>query len=269
MKTNEKISREHLLYLKGIKRRAIKINAIRIAIFVIFLILWELSYRIGLTDGFIFSSPSRIALSLYALASSGDLIKHSAITLYETLLGFIIASAGGTLIALLLWFNETVRKIAEPYLVVLNSLPKIALGPLIIIWFGSGRTAIVVMAVLITVIVTVITMLAGFISTDENKILLMKTLGANKFQILAKLVLPSSIPAFISMLKINIGLSWIGSIMGEYLVSEAGIGYLIVYGGQVFRLDLVYASTLVLCLLATGMYALVSLAERKINSKRK
>ena len=269
MKTNEKISREHLLFLKGIKRRAIKINAIRIAIFVIFLMIWELSYRIGLTDGFIFSSPSRIALSLYALASSGDLIKHSAITLYETLLGFIIASAGGTLIALLMWFNETVRKIAEPYLVVLNSLPKIALGPLIIIWFGSGRTAIVVMAVLITVIVTVITMLAGFISTDENKILLMKTLGANKFQILAKLVLPSSIPSFISMLKINIGLSWIGSIMGEYLVSEAGIGYLIVYGGQVFRLDLVYASTLVLCILATGMYALVSLAERKINSKRK
>ena len=269
MKTNEKISREHLLYLKGIKRRAIKINAIRIAIFVIFLMIWELSYRIGLTDGFIFSSPSRIALSLYALASLGELIKHSAITLYETLLGFIIASAGGTLIALLMWFNETVRKIAEPYLVVLNSLPKIALGPLIIIWFGSGRTAIVVMAVLITVIVTVITMLAGFISTDENKILLMKTLGANKFQILAKLVLPSSIPAFISMLKINIGLSWIGSIMGEYLVSEAGIGYLIVYGGQVFRLDLVYASTLVLCILATGMYALVSLAERKINSKRK
>lgn len=269
MKTNEKISREHILYLREIKRGSVKINVMRIAIFVVFLLLWEVSDKIGLTDGFIFSSPSRIALSLYALASSGDLIKHSAITLYETLLGFIIASAGGTLIALLLWFNETVRKIAEPYLVVLNSLPKIALGPLIIIWFGSGRTAIVVMAVLITVIVTVITMLAGFISTDENKILLMKTLGANRFQILTKLVLPSSIPAFISMLKINIGLSWIGSIMGEYLVSEAGIGYLIVYGGQVFRLDLVYASTLVLCLLATGMYALVSLAERKINSKRK
>ena len=269
MKTNEKVSREHLLYLRKIKRRSIKINVFRGAIFVLFLGLWELSYRTGLTDGFIFSAPSRIAVSLYTLALSGDLLKHSAITLYETLLGFLIASAGGTLIALLLWLNETVRKIAEPYVVVLNSLPKIALGPLIIIWFGSGRTAIVVMAVLITVIVTVITMLAGFVSTDENKLLLMKTFGANKLQILLKLVLPANVPTFISMLKINIGLSWIGSIMGEYLVSEAGIGYLIVYGGQVFRLDLVYASTLALCVLATGMYALVCLAERKIRNRHK
>lgn len=267
MKTNEKISKERLLYLQKRKRLNFTVNAARIGVLAIFLAFWEISYRTGLTDGFIFSAPSRIAASLKSLAINGDLLTHCAVTLYETLAGFFIATATGTVIALLLWLNETVRRIAEPYVVVLNSLPKIALGPLIIIWFGSGRKAIIVMAVLITVIVTTISMLSGFTSTEENKLLLMKTFGASKLQILLKLVIPSSIPVFISTLKINVGLSWIGSIMGEYLVSEAGIGYLIVYGGQVFRLDLVYASTLVLCALATGMYALVCLAEKLITGK--
>ena len=262
MKTKDEFSREHLLYLRKKHKNEALVHVARWSVLLVFLAIWEGLYRLKLIDSFILSSPSRILKSLENLAVSGELLTHVGVTLYETLTGFAVATALGTLIALLLWWCTPLKKIAEPYIVVLNSLPKIALGPVIIIWFGSGEKSIIVMTVLITVIVTTLTMLGGFSATDENKILLLRSLGANKFQVLVYLVLPASLPTFIGMLKINIGLSWIGSIMGEYLVSRAGIGYLIVYGGQVFKLDLVYAATLVLCLLATGMYALVSLLEK-------
>jgi NitT/TauT family transport system permease protein len=174
----------------------------------------------------------------------------------------LIAVGAGYLIGLLLWWSERARKILDPYLVVLNSLPKIALGPIIIVWCGSGSKAIIVMAILIGIIISIITMLNGFLSTDKNKIILLRSMGANKFQILTKLVIPGSFPTLISMLKISVGMAWIGSIMGEYLVSRAGLGYLIVYGGQVFKLDLVMASTVVLCVLATLMYSLIALLEK-------
>ncbi|MBP5686390.1 MAG: ABC transporter permease, partial [Clostridia bacterium] len=193
-----------------------------------------------------------------------NFLYHIGITLYETILGFLIAVAAGYVLALALWWSERLRRVLEPYIVVLNSLPKIALGPIIIVWFGSGVKAIVFMAVIIGVIVALITMLNGFLATDKNKILLLKSFGASKFQILKKLVVPGSLPTFISMLKISVGMAWIGSIMGEYLVSRAGLGYLIVYGGQVFKLDLVMASTVVLCALATLMYVLVAFLEKKI-----
>ncbi|MBQ7164961.1 MAG: ABC transporter permease [Clostridia bacterium] len=268
MKTKDEFSREHLLYLKRRRNDKIFVNCARVALIIIFLALWELFYRLGAIDGFIFSAPSKIFKSLVNLTKTGELFKHAGITLFETVAGFAIATSIGTLVALALWWNDRLRRILDPYVVVLNSLPKIALGPVIIIWFGSGTKSIVVMTILITVIVTTITMLSGFTATDKNKIFLLKSLGAKKPQILTKLVIPSSLPTFISMLKINIGLSWIGSIMGEYLVSRAGLGYLIVYGGQVFKLDLVYAATLTLCLLATGMYALVSLIEKITVGKK-
>jgi len=216
------------------------------------------------------SSPSRIAKTIASLYLDGSLFYHIGVTLWETLAGFAIAVVLGFAIALLLWWSETVRKVLEPYIVVLNALPKIALGPLIIIWFGTGSEAIVFMTVLVGIIVATLNMLSAFVSTDANKILLMRSMGANKFQILWKLVLPSSYPAIISMLKVNVGMAWIGSIMGEYIVSRAGLGYLIVYGGQVFKLDLVMSATFILCLLAAGMYALVVLLEKVLlkNTER-
>ena len=168
----------------------------------------------------------------------------------------------GYLLALVLWWSRLLNKIFEPYLVVLNALPKIALGPLIIIWFGTGKEAIVCITVLIGLVLTVLNMLDGFNATDENKILLLRSMHATKRQILLKLVIPSSLPTFFSVLKIDVGMAWIGSIMGEYIVSKAGIGYLIVYGGQVFKLDLVMCAVLILCILAAGMYALIALLEK-------
>lgn len=262
------ISKERLLYVKKQKLTTVLINFTRVALLLLFLGLWELFARLNVIDTFLMSSPTNIILTVKELLISGDLLLHVATTLYETILGFLVATILGSVIALALWWSEFLRRVLEPYIVVLNSLPKIALGPIIIVWFGAGTKSIIFMAVLITVIVTVITMLNGFLATESGKLLLMRSLGANKIETLVKLVLPSSLPTFISCLKINVGMAWIGSIMGEYLVSKQGIGYLIVYGGQVFKLDLVMASTVVLCALAGGMYALVALLEKRLLKKK-
>ena len=255
-------SKAHALFLRKRKRNIALVWALRAAVLILLFGLWELVTACGWVDPFLMSSPSRIAKTIASLYRDGSLFYHIGVTLWETLAGFAVAVVVGFAAALLLWWSETVRKVLEPYIVVLNALPKIALGPLIIIWFGTGSEAIVFMTVLVGVIVATLNMLAAFIETDQNKLLLMRSMGANKLQILWKLVLPSSYPAVISMLKVNVGMAWIGSIMGEYIVSRAGLGYLIVYGGQVFKLDLVMSATFILCLLAAGMYALVVLLEK-------
>lgn len=266
---NSNYSNERLLYIKKLQKEKAIVIISRISVLILFLGLWELLSRLGVIDSFLFSSPSRIISTVKSLYLSGDLFKHVATTLLETIIGFLIASAVGILIAVLFWWSDYLRKVFEPYVVVLNSLPKIALGPLIIIWFGAGTKAIIFMTFLVTVIVTVINMYAGFNEVDKGKIFLLKSLGASKGKIFMHLVMPSNVPALISTLKINVGMSWIGSIMGEYLVSKQGIGYLIVYGGQVFKLDLVMTGTVILCLLAALMYFLVATLERKIVKKSK
>lgn len=264
MKNEKNYSPQHLAYLRGVRKKSVFVNVARFAILFVLLALWELSAQFEWINPFITSSPSRIAKTIADLYKNGSLFHHIGTTLWETLAGFFIAVALGYAIALLLWWSEAFRRISEPYFVVLNALPKIALGPLIIIWCGTGSKAIVFMTVLIGLIVAILNMLGGFMSTDENKLLLLKSMGASKMQILTKLVIPSSLPNFISMLKINVGMAWIGSIMGEYIVSKAGIGYLIVYGGQVFKLDLVMSAVFILCVLAAIMYALVALLERLV-----
>lgn len=159
------------------------------------------------------------------------------------------------------------RRVLEPYIVVLNALPKIALGPIIIIWMGTDQSAIITMALAISLFVTILNTLSGFMSVEKSKLMLMQTLGASKWQTLTKLVLPSNIPNIIDALKINVGMCWVGTIMGEYLVSHAGLGYLIIYGGQIFKLDLVMTSTVILCFLAGGMYYLVALLQKLVSKK--
>ena len=269
MKNEKNFSKEHLLYLKGVKQKNIWINVARFAVLFLLLGIWELSAHFEWVNPFITSSPSRICKTIVELYQNGSLFHHVGTTLWETVLGFFLAVALGYSIALLLWWSEAFRRISEPYFVVLNALPKIALGPLIIIWCGTGSKAIVFMTILIGLIVAILNMLNGFMSTDENKLLLLRSMGASKLQLLTKLVIPSSLPNFISMLKINVGMAWIGSIMGEYIVSKAGIGYLIVYGGQVFKLDLVMSAVFILCVLAAIMYALVAFLEKLVIKNQK
>ena len=261
---NKNYSGEHLAFLKMEKKNVAIVWAARVGVLALILGVWELIAQLELVDPFIISSPSRIAAMIGELWSNGSLFYHIGTTLWETLAGFAIAVVLGSLIALALWWSERARKILEPYIVVLNSLPKIALGPVIIVWFGSGSSAIIFMTVLVGIIVAVMNMLSGFLATDKNKITLLRSMGASKMQILTKLVIPSALPEFIGMLKICVGMAWIGSIMGEYIASKAGLGYLIVYGGQVFKLDLVMAATFILCVLAAGMYFLVVLAEKLV-----
>lgn len=254
-------------YLKKRKIRIVVLHMLRICLLAAFIGGWELIARYNVIDPFIISSPSRIVRIIGTLNNNGDLNKHIAASLYETVAGFLIATAAGSFVAVLLWWNALLRDVLEPYIITLNSLPKIALGPIIIVWMGIGRPAIVFMAVLICIIITIISMLAGFCSVDPEKIMLLKSMHANKFKILTKLILPANIPTLISVLKINVGLSWVGSIMGEYLSSREGLGYLIVYGSQIFQLDLVMASTVILCLLAGGMYAAVAILEKAVKKK--
>lgn len=257
-------SAEHIKYLKKVRTKKNVITTLRWSILLIFIGLWELLAYLKVIDVFIMSCPSRIVTTIIDLAKSGGLFGHIGVTLYETIVSFILATVLGTGIAICLWWSETLRKTLEPHIVVLNALPKIALGPIIIIWVGAGAGAIIVMALLISLIITIISINNGFMETDKNKILLLKTMGASKFQILTKLVLPNNIPTIISSLKINVGLCWVGTIMGEYLVSKSGLGFLIVYGGQVFQLDLVMASTVILCVLAAAMYFVVQLLEKLV-----
>ena len=260
-------SKEHIRYLKRLRGKKAGITAGRIAVVVVFFGLWEALTALGALDSFITSSPSRMAIKLAELFSTGNLLYHMGITLAETVLSFLLATGMGMLIAVLLWWFETARKILEPHLVILNALPKIALGPVIIIWVGAGTASIIVMALLISLIITIINTLQGFLSVDEGKLRLFKTMKADKLQTLTKLVLPASIPNLIAILKVNVGLCWVGTIMGEYLVSKAGLGYLIIYGGTVFDLDIVMTATVVLCVLAAIMYYLVLTAEKLIRRK--
>ncbi len=255
-------SKAHQRYLRRLRNDKIFVIIFQILILVLFIGLWELLTATRVIDPFFVSSPSRIFNMFVSLVQGGTIWKHIGITLLETIIGFAVATIGGTLIAILLWWNKRLRRVLEPYIVVLNSLPKIALGPIIILWVGSGMSAIIVMCVLICIILTTITMLNAFNSCDADKIQLMKSMHANKFQIFWKLILPNATAEFISVLKINVGMAWVGTIMGEYLSSSAGLGYLIVYGSQVFKIDLVMTSTVLLCVLAALMYMVVCLVEK-------
>ncbi len=260
---------EHARYLRDLNHEHRKVMLLRVSLILLIIGLWEAAAALQWIDPFIMSSPSRIVKTIGSLYNDGVLFMHIGVTLWETVAGFSLGTLLGIGIAIVLWWSPVVARTLDPYLVVLNSLPKIALGPVIIIWVGAGEGAIITMALLISVIVTVLSVLNGFMDVSEEKIMLMRTFGAKRLQILNMVILPASVPSIISALKINIGMTWVGVIVGEYLVSKAGLGYLIVYGGQVFKLDLVMASILILAVVAVLMYIAVAYVEKRYIKKQK
>lgn len=260
-------SEEHKLYLKKIKRQNHIVIFFKIFIIVFFMILWEICAKAEILNPFLVSCPSEIIKTIFDLFKENNLISHIWITLYETIVSFSLASIIGIIVASILWSSKTISKILDPYLTVLNSLPKISLGPLIIIWVGANINSIIFMALLITVFTTIINMYNSFINTESSKIILMKSLGASKMQIFTKLVFRGNIPSLINTLKINISLSLIGVIMGELLVSKQGLGYLITYGSQVFNLNLVITSIFILGIISYLLYFSIEKIEKKISSK--
>lgn len=259
-----RISEEHREFLDQVRRNKIYVRLTQIILLILFFVAWEAAARGGIIDPFITSQPSRMFRTLIGLHNNGSLYMHIGYTLAETIGGFVSGTILGIVIAVVLWWSEFIAKVLDPYLVVLNSLPKIALGPIILVWIGAGAPAIITMALIISLVVTIIGVYNGFKQVDEDKIKLLKTFGATKFQIMQKVMLPASISTIVSAMKINVGLAWVGVIVGEFLVSKAGLGYLIVYGGQVFKLDLVMTSVIILAVLAALMYQFVSWIEKKM-----
>jgi NitT/TauT family transport system permease protein len=260
--SENQISPEHARYLKKLKREKNTVHFTQIFILILIFGLWEILARASIIDAFITSQPSRIIQTIVNLYAQGTLFHHIGITCFETIVGFLLGTLLGVLIAIVLWWCKFLSEVSEPYLVVLNSLPKIALGPVFIVWIGAGPVAIIVMTLAISLIVTILEVLNGFMAVDQEKIKLVKIFGGTKFQVLTKVLLPASLHSIINALKINVGLSWVGVIVGEFLVSKAGLGYLIVYGGQVFKLDLVMASVVILSIAAGIMYLGVIALER-------
>lgn len=260
-------SNEYIEFIKLKKREKTKILIYQILVFIIFTLVWELAATFKLIDPFLTSKPSDILKLFIKFSQNGEIFKHVGISLYETVLGFLLGTIGGIFIAVILWWDETLAKVLDPFLVVLNALPKTALAPILIIWAGAGITGIVVIAITISIIVTVLSAYNYFINVEEEKIKMLKSFGATKLQILSKLILPSNIGNIINIVKINIGMAWVGVIVGEFLVSRYGIGYLIVYGGQVFKLDLVMMGVFVLAVCALLMYQIVNIIEKKYNSR--
>ena len=216
------ISQERKEYLRKRKRNKMKIVGTQILVLITFIVVWEILANKGIIDSFIMSQPSRIVRTFMNL-SENDLLKHLGTTCFETIIGFLLGTAMGTLIAIVLWWSKFLNKVVDPFLVVLNSLPKVALGPIIIIWVGAGTTAIITMGIAISLIVTILEISNGFAHTDADKMKMAKTLGANKLQLLTKIVIPANTSTFINSLKVNLGLSLVGVISGEFLVSKAGL----------------------------------------------
>lgn len=248
--------RKHIL-----RKRRIRIY--QIIILISFVAFWEISTLMGVVDPFIFSSPSRVIKTIAQMAVDGQLFYHIGITLLETLISFTLVNVLGLLVAVVLWWNDSISKVLEPYLIVLNSLPKSALAPVFIVWLGNNMKTIIVAAVSVALFGSIITLYADFKAVEEDKIKLIYTLGGDKKDVLLKVVLPSNIPSMISLMKVNIGLSLVGVIIGEFLAAKAGLGYLIIYGSQVFKLNFVIMSIVILCIVATGLYKFLSYFEKK------
>ena len=254
-------------FINNDRRRRRLVAFCQILILVLFISLWEGTTRLGILNDFIFSSPSRIVKTFVTMAGDGTVFYHIGITLFETFLSFFIVLVAGILLSVLLWWNRSISSVLEPYLITLNSLPKTALAPIFIVWLGNNMKTIIVCAISLAIFGTVINLTTSFTQMDPDKLLLIKTLGGSRKDMLSKVIIPGSVPNIISNMKVNIGLCLVGVIIGEFLSANAGLGYLIVYGSQVFKLDWVLMSSVILCIIATALYALLNLIE-KVYLKR-
>lgn len=258
-------SKEHKDYLKKIKITNFLVRLTQILIVVLFIFIWQYAADNNLINTFISSSPKSIINTIINLYQDGSLFHHVWITFYEVIISFLIGTIGGIIIATILWRFNFLSKVIDPYLTILNSLPKVSLGPIIIIIAGASTNSIIIMALFISVIITIINVHQAFTSTDKNKIRLLKSFKAKPYQIYFKLILPSNYANLISTCKVNIGLVFIGVIMGEFLVSKAGVGYLIMYGSQVFNLNLVMTGIILLAIMASLMYYLILFIEKRLQ----
>ena len=255
-------SPNQLAFLKAQFHHRLFVRCSRLVLFVTFILLWELTTRLEIIDSFIFSSPSKVFLCFWGMVVDKTIFLHIGITLYETLLSFLLVTLFSILIAMLLWFSRKLSEIMEPFLVVLNSLPKSALAPLLIVWLGATPKTIIVAGMSVAIFGSIMNMSTSFQEVDPDKLKLIHTLGGNRYQTLSKVVIPSCIPAIVSNMKVNIGLCLVGVVIGEFLAARNGLGYLIIYSSQVFKMDWLLMSIVLLCIMAMGLYALINAVEK-------
>ncbi len=268
MKTvkNKELSKQEIFVIQH-KRYHTKISVCRFIIFAGFILLWQLAAYFQWIDTFFFSSPNLVIRCFVDLVFNQALFMHIGITLFETLLSFLLVFILSMAIAALLWFSTGLSEISEPYMVVLNSLPKSALAPLFIVWLGSGTTTIIVAGISVALFGSIISLYTGFKNVDHEKIILIYTLGGKKKDAFQKVVLPGSIPIILSTMKVNIGLALVGVIIGEFLAARKGLGYLIIYGSQVFQMHMVITSIIILCIIAMGLYQAIQYMEHCYKKK--
>jgi NitT/TauT family transport system permease protein len=261
-------SKAHAEYLRKQRLEKMRVTVCQWGLLFFLIALWEYASYARWIDPLLFSSPSKIWHEFASMLFAGTLHAHILATITETVAGFLLGTLFGPLAAAVIWSSPFLSKVLDPYLVVLNGMPKVALGPIFIVAFGGGFTAIISMSVAVSVIITTIVVYTSFKEVDANLIKLARTFGANRWQLFFKIIVPASFPTIVSTLKVNVGLSWIGVIVGEFLVSKLGLGYLIIYGFQVFNLTLVFVSLFVIAICATVMYHLVSMLERALLKNR-
>ena len=247
--------------------RSLVIQLWRWGLLAALILLWELGARLGWLDHFYFSSPSEIVRTAIVKWQRGDLGRDILYTGASTLLGFVLGTVAGSVIGLLFWFSRRTALVAEPYLIVLNALPKLALAPVMVILFGIGFSSKVVLAFLMTVVTAAISAYGGVQSVDPALETLLSSLGAGRGRVFLHVVVPSAMPWIISGLRVNIALSMAGAIVGEFIASDRGLGRMIVYAGTTFDLKLVWVGVVVLSLLSIVMYGGVVLLEKLLRHR--
>lgn len=252
-------------FIRHEQKIKIRIRLYQSLLCVFLLGLWEICSDLSIINSFIFSSPSRVVKSFCDMIIDKSLFFHISITLMETVVSFFFVIVISVSIAIILWWNTTLSKVFEPYLIILNSLPKSALAPILIVWLGNNMKTIIITAISVAVFGSILNIYTGFCGVDPDKLKLIKTLKGNRFDCLRLIILPSSVPIIISVMKVNIGLSLVGVVIGEFLAAKAGLGYLIIYGSQTFKMDWVIMSIVLLCIIAMGLYYLISMVEKKYS----
>lgn len=256
------VSSAQVDYLNTLKKQKRIIRISRILVLLLFLGLWEAAASFGFIDAFIFSSPSRVSGTFYRMLLDKTIFLHAGITVLETLISFLLVIMIGILFAVILWLSSKAAEITEPFLVILNSLPKSALAPLLIVWLGANMRTIIVAGISVALFGTIINLYTSFRESDADKLKLIYTLGGTRKDALFKVVLPSNIPAIISNAKVNIGLSLVGVVIGEFIGARRGLGYLIIYSSQVFQLDTLIMAIVILCIIALLLYSFIGYIEK-------
>ena len=253
------LAQQNFLLTQKKHKRTVTVS--RLCIFILFLAVWEGAARLDLIDSFIFSSPSKILLCAYGMILDQTLFAHIGITLFETIASFLLVIIVSLAVTVILWLNKGLSETLEPYLVILNSLPKSALAPLLIVWLGATYNTIIITGVSVAIFGSILSLYTSFQSVDPEKIKLIYTMGGRKYHALIKVILPANIPTLFSLMKVNIGLCLVGVIIGEFIASRQGLGYLIIYGSQTFKMSMVITSIVILCMIAMLLYLILQFAE--------